>query len=80
MKSNDSDLSKLIVDLGSLFGGTKEIAINDENDDEFSVGQCVGVKSCTMESGGRKCQDNPPIKLHLNGNPGKIHIDFDQNW
>lgn len=59
----------------------------DENDlekedveEEENEMVCLGVKSCTVYSGGQKLPNNPATKIYSNGPIGKINIDFDHNY
>ncbi|MBQ8798352.1 MAG: hypothetical protein IJZ55_02160, partial [Lachnospiraceae bacterium] len=58
-----------------------KVDLEDEDvEEEENEMVCLGVKSCTVYSGGRKLPSNPTTKINVNGPFERVHIDFDHNY
>ena len=53
---------------------------DEDGEEEENEMVCLGVKSCTVYSGGRKLPSNPTTKINVNGPFERVHIDFDHNY
>ena len=72
MEPKEWDYNEVLSILAKEMG----VELDDDDFETKSQGQCLGVKSATVYSGGRKLPTNS-TKVYCNGPIGDININFD---